>query len=63
MEDEEERLVEAAEKSSRPWLKAAIIISIETSMRQSELAGLIWGRVRLTSEYPHADLPRSYCEH
>lgn len=59
MEGEEERLLEAAEKSSRPWLKAAIIISIETSMRQSELAGLIWGRIRLNSEYPHADLPRT----
>jgi integrase len=58
-EDEAERLLEAAEKSTRPWLKAAIILSIETCMRQSELAGLTWGRVRLDSEYPHADLPRT----
>ncbi len=54
--DEEKRLLKAAEKSSRPWLKAAIIISIETCMRQSELAGLTWDRVKLTSEYPHVDL-------
>ncbi len=57
--DEEKRLLEAADKSSRPWLKAAVIISIETCMRQSELAGLIWDRVKLTSEYPHVDLPKT----
>jgi integrase len=47
--DEEKRMLEAASKSSRPWLKAAIIVAIETSMRQSELAGLNWDRVKLTS--------------
>ncbi len=52
-------MLEAAEKSSRPWLKAAVIISIETCMRQSELAGLIWDRVKLTTEYPHVDLPKT----
>jgi integrase len=57
--DEEKRLLEAADKSSRPWLKAAVIISIETCMRQSELAGLIWDQVKLTSEYPHVDLPKT----
>ncbi len=56
---EEKRLLDAAQKSSRPWLKAAIVISIETCMRQSELAGLIWDRVRLTGEYPHVDLPKT----
>ncbi len=55
-EGEEKRLLEAAQKSSRRWLKAAVVISIETCMRQSELAGLIWDRVKLTSEYPHVDL-------
>jgi integrase len=59
MENEEDRLLDAAEKSSRPWLKAAIIISIETCVRQSELAGLTWSRVRLIGEYPCIDLPRS----
>ena len=28
-------------------------------MRQSELAGLIWDRVKLTSEFPHVDLPKT----
>jgi integrase len=56
---EEKRLLDAVQKSSRPWLKAAIVISIETCMRQSELAGLIWNRVKLTSEYPHVDLPKT----
>jgi integrase len=59
VDGEEERLLEVAGRSSRPWLKAAVILSIETCMRQSELAGLTWGRVRLDSEYPYADLPRT----
>jgi integrase len=58
MEKEEDRLLDTAEKSSRPWLKAAIIISIEACVRQSELAGLTWARVRLIDEYPYIDLPR-----
>jgi integrase len=59
VENEEKRLLEAAQKSSRSWLKLAIIISIETCMRQSELAGLIWSRVKLTADYPHVDLPKT----
>lgn len=55
-EDEETRLLKAAAKSSRPWLRAAIVIALETCMRQSELAGLTWDRVRLDAEYPYADL-------
>lgn len=58
-EDEEKRILDAAQKSSRPWLRAAIIISIETCMRQSELAGLVWDRVKLTADYPHVDLPKT----
>lgn len=58
-ENEEKRLLEAADKSSRPWLWASITISIETCMRQSELAGLTWSRVKLVSEYPHVDLPKT----
>jgi integrase len=54
-DNEERRLLEAAEKS-RPWLKAAIIIALETCLRQSELAGLTWDRVKLTGPYPHLDL-------
>ncbi len=56
---EEIRLLAAAANSSRPWLGAAIIIAMETCMRQSELAGLTWDRVKLTDEYPHADLPKT----
>lgn len=59
LEDEERRLLEAAEKSTRSWLKSAIIIAIETCMRQSELASLIWVRVRLATEYPYVDLVRT----
>lgn len=57
--DEEARLLEACATSSRPWLKAAVIISLESAMRQSELAGLTWDRVKLNAEYPHCDLPRT----
>jgi integrase len=57
--DEEKRLLAAAQNSSRPWLKAAIIIAIETCLRQGELTGLIWDRVKLTSEFPHVDLPKT----
>jgi integrase len=57
-ENEERRLLDAAGKS-RPWLKAAIIIAIETCIRQSELAGLAWEHVKLNGEYPHIDLPKT----
>lgn len=55
--DEEKKLFEAAEKSSRPWLKPAIILALETCMRQAELAGLEWNRVWLEGDEPHAYLP------
>lgn len=57
--DEETRLLEACAGSSRPWLRAAVIISLETCMRQAELAGLTWDRVKLNAEHPHCDLPRT----
>lgn len=56
---EEKRLLDAARKSSRPWLEATIIIAIETGMRQSELAMLRWERVILAGRYPHVDLPKT----
>lgn len=56
---EEKRLLDAAKKSTRPWLQAAIIISIESCIRQGELAGLAWGRVKLGGPYPHVDLPKT----
>jgi integrase len=55
-EGEEEHLLHAARASTRPWLEAAIIISLETCMRQSELAGLTWDRVNLSRARPYADL-------
>jgi integrase len=57
--EEEARLLAAAERSSRSWLRAAIVIAIETCMRQTELATLTWGRVRLKEVYPHCDLPNT----
>ena len=52
---EEDALLARAGTSSRPWLQAAIIIAIETCIRQSELARLVWGRVRPEAEYPYID--------
>lgn len=59
VDGEEEKLLKAAEESSRPWLQPSIVIALETCMRQSELAGLTWDRVRLSAEYPHCDLPKT----
>lgn len=56
---EEARLLKACETSSRKWLRSAVVIALETCMRQGELAGLTWDRVKLDVEYPHADLPRT----
>jgi len=58
-EGEEKRLLDAAKTSSRSWLPAAITISLETCLRQGELAGLIWRRVDLTSAHPHVDIPKT----
>lgn len=49
--DEETAILKAAEGSTRPWLRAAIIISLETAMRQGELAGLTWDRVYLDRRF------------
>jgi len=57
--DEEKRLLKLAAKSSRTWLASAIIIAIETGVRQGELAGLTWERVKLTGPHPHLDLPKT----
>lgn len=56
MEGEEWRLLNACRKSSRWWLRPAVVIAIETCMRQSELAGLTWDRVKLDVQHPYADL-------
>jgi len=56
---EEARLLEAADISSRNWLTAAIVISIETCVRQIELATLGWAKVKLDTEYPYIDLPKT----
>ncbi len=59
LEGEEKALFDTAKTSSRPWLPQAITISLETCVRQGELAGLIWRRVKLDAEYPHIDLPKT----
>jgi integrase len=53
------RLFEAVANSKSPWLPAMTRIALETCMRQAELAGLTWPRVRLEGEYSYADLPKT----
>jgi integrase len=59
LEGEERKLLRVARKSSRAWLRAAIAISLESCVRQGELAGLIWRRVMLGGDYPYLDLPKT----
>ncbi|WP_428491756.1 site-specific integrase [Rhodopila sp.] len=55
--EEEELLLKAAEKSSRSWLRAAIVIAVETGIRQAELVDLTWTRVNLDRQF--LDLTRT----
>lgn len=57
--DEEQRLLDAAANSSRPWLVEAITIAIETAVRQAELVGLVWSRVHVDAARPYIDLPKT----
>ena len=59
MEGEEWKLLNKTRTSTRPWLRPATVIALETCMRQSELAGQIWRKVKLVSEFPHVDLPKT----
>ena len=56
---EEDRLYRVCDASNSKWLGSAARIAIETSMRQAELAGLIWERVRLDGAFPYVDLPKT----
>lgn len=56
---EEDRVLADCTASKSKWLRSAVIISIESCMRQAELAGLTWGRVRLSADHPHVDLPKT----
>lgn len=56
---EEQRLHDVCDNCNSPWLGAAVRIAIETCIRQAELSGLTWGRVRLGAPHPHIDLPKT----
>lgn len=47
--DEETRLLAACRKARNPWLEAIVICAIETAMRRSELLGLCWTDLNLTT--------------
>jgi len=55
-EGEYEALLETAKASSRPWLPDAIVIAVESGMRQTELATLPWERTYLDEKHPYAHL-------
>jgi len=48
--DEERRLLEAAEHSSAPHLKSALILALHTGARRGEIALLKWSQVDLEGE-------------
>ena len=54
--DEESIVLAAAKRSTRKWLYSAIIISIDTAIRQAEQVGLRWPKVILDGPTPHIDL-------
>jgi integrase len=56
---EEDRLLAIAEQSKSSWLKSAIIISLETCLRQAELASLTWTSVHLKAKFPYCDIAQT----
>ncbi len=46
--DEETALLEQASRLEQPWVKAIVILAVETAARQSELLSLRWDHVDLT---------------
>lgn len=67
-EGEEERLIVACRKVPekpkvhRTWLAPAVIISVETGMRQTELATMTWDRVKLQGSEPTAFIPAAFAK-
>lgn len=53
--DEETRLLEACEASNCPWLAPAVILALETAMRQGELLSLTWTNIDLTRRVARLD--------
>lgn len=51
--DEEQRLLAACDDARTPWLKPAVILALETAMRQGELLLLRWEHVDLTKRTAH----------
>ncbi|MDH3392467.1 MAG: site-specific integrase [Desulfobulbaceae bacterium] len=51
--DEEERLFKACEQSRSKGLKDAVLLAIETAMRQAELLGIEWQHVNLQRRFIH----------
>jgi len=58
-EDEELRLLAAADAGRNPWMKPLIALAIETAMRRGELLGMRWEHVDLTSRTVHLPLTKN----
>lgn len=45
------RLLDECEKSGNAWLKPAVLLSVETAMRQGELLGVTWKNVNIARRH------------
>jgi len=57
--DEEQRLLDAADKGRNPFLRPLVIVALETAMRQGELLGLTWSNVDLDRRIAHLPVTKN----
>lgn len=57
--DEEQRLLDAADKGRNSYMRSLIILAVETGMRRGELLGLRWPDVDLENRIAHLELTKN----
>lgn len=56
---EEQKLLDAADSGRNPYMRALIIVAIETAMRQGELLSLSWENVNFERRVVHLDMTKN----
>lgn len=56
---EEQRLLEAADAGRNPFMRAMIILAVETAMRQGEILALTWDNVDLDRRVAHLPVTKN----